>query len=142
MLVAQQKLEWPSASWEEAEVFARRITDGTGCTIDEGILETVVALNLLGLPTCQSCQGHLDHGEPYPWIDFETDEFPAFKQALADAEQDGLITEEREARGAQLVVLAASLPSRGLLYAHLEELLYTYCKQNPNIPEEWSIIID
>ncbi len=44
------------------------LTDKLGTPIDPGIFETVVALNLLGLHTLQSCEGHLDHGCPYPWV--------------------------------------------------------------------------
>src|SRR5579885_3888264 len=120
MVVAPRK-EKLSDSWQDAEAWARRITDGMGCPIDEGILETVVVFHLLGIPTCQSCEGHLHEGLPYPWVDFETDEFPAFKQALEEASREGLSQQEREAKGAQLVALAATLPSRGVLYARLEE---------------------
>lgn len=99
MVIVQQEIQWP-ATWEQAEAFARCITDGMGCSIDEGIVEAVVAFNLLGLRTCQSCEGHLDDGLPYPWVDFETDEFPTFKQALEDASRKELSAEEREAKGA------------------------------------------
>src|SRR5690348_1844102 len=43
-------------------------TDKLGMTVDVGVCETVVILNLLGLYTFQSCEGHLDHGCPYPWV--------------------------------------------------------------------------
>ncbi len=43
-------------------------TDKLGTPLDPGIEETVIALNLLGLKTVQSCEGHLDHGCPYPWV--------------------------------------------------------------------------
>lgn len=43
-------------------------TDKLGTPLDPGIEETVIALNLLGLETVQSCEGHLDHGCPYPWV--------------------------------------------------------------------------
>ena len=43
-------------------------TDKLGTPLDPGIKETVIALNLLGLQTVQSCEGHLDHGCPYPWV--------------------------------------------------------------------------
>ncbi|MDQ2902785.1 MAG: hypothetical protein M3Y81_04435 [Chloroflexota bacterium] len=119
----------------------RRITDRLGCSIDEGILEIVVALNLLGFPTCQSCEGHLDDGLPYPWVDLETDEFPTFRQMLEDASREGLSAAEREAKGAQLVVEAGALPTRGVLYARLEELLCTYYHQHPTIPEERRLVI-
>ena len=140
MVTVQREHTWPSASWEEAEAFARHIADSRGCAIDGGIRETVIALNLLGLPTCQSCEGHLDYGLPYPWIDIETNEFPAFKQALEDADREGLSEEEREAKGTQLMALAATLPSRSLLYTRLENLLCTYQQQHLSIPEEWHII--
>ncbi|HEU5382600.1 MAG TPA: hypothetical protein VFV38_44905 [Ktedonobacteraceae bacterium] len=141
MAVALQGLKFPSTSWEEAEAFVRCIIDRTGCSIDGGILEAVVALNLLGFPTCQSCEGHLDGGLPYPWIDFETDEFPTFSQALEDASREGLSIEEREAKGAQLVAVATALPTRGVLYARLEELLSAYYRQHPAVPEEWRLVI-
>jgi len=137
MVVVQKgyELDWPS-TWEEAEDFAHHLVDGIGYPIDEGILEAVVALNMIGLHTCQSCEGHLDDGLPYPWIDFETNEFPAFQQALEDAD-------DHEEQGAQLVALAESLTAqgRGDLYERLEKLLCAYYEQNPMIPEEWRMII-
>lgn len=45
-------------------------TDGLGYPIDQGIKDTVIALNLLGFTTRQSCEGHLDQGDANPWIDF------------------------------------------------------------------------
>lgn len=44
------------------------LTDTLGTPIDPGIFETVVMLNLVGITTFQSCEGHLDHGAPYPWV--------------------------------------------------------------------------
>ncbi|RAQ94635.1 hypothetical protein [Thermogemmatispora tikiterensis] len=61
-------LDWTSASWQEACEALARLTDALGTPIDPGIVETVVLLNLLGFPTVQSCEGHLDHGPPYPWV--------------------------------------------------------------------------
>ncbi len=49
-------------------------TDKLGTPIDPGIFETVVALNLVGLHTFQSCEGHLDHGSPYPWVTITDEE--------------------------------------------------------------------
>jgi hypothetical protein len=48
-----------------------RMTDKLGKDIDPGIFETVVILNLLGIPTTQSCEGHLEHGTGAPWVDIE-----------------------------------------------------------------------
>lgn len=140
MVVVQQERAFP-ANWNDAEAFVRRITDGLGCPIDEGIVETVVAFNLLGLRTCQSCEGHLIDGLPYPWVDLETDEFPAFKRALEEANREDLSVEAREVKGAQLVTLAATLPSRGLLYARLENLLDAYYQQHTATPDEWRLIV-
>lgn len=45
-----------------------RLTDALGRPIDDGILETVVSLNVLGIHTMASCAGHLDHGQAAPWV--------------------------------------------------------------------------
>lgn len=36
--------------------------------IDEKIKGLVAALNSLDIPTTSSCEGHVDHGSPSPWI--------------------------------------------------------------------------
>jgi hypothetical protein len=51
-----------------------RLTDKLGRGLDPDITDTVIALNMLGIPTTQSCEGHLDHGRPYPWIMFGTED--------------------------------------------------------------------
>lgn len=48
--------------------------DGLGCPLDQGIKDTVIVLNLLGFTTRQSCEGHLDHGDANPWVDFTLDQ--------------------------------------------------------------------
>lgn len=45
--------------------------DGIGYPIDKGIKEIVVALNMMGVKTLASCEGHFDHGYSYPWIDID-----------------------------------------------------------------------
>jgi hypothetical protein len=62
-------INWEHASWEEGCTAVEQFTDHLGATVDRGIFETVVALNLLGFRTYQSCDGHLDHGAFYPWVD-------------------------------------------------------------------------
>lgn len=61
----QQRLR----AWEEALAHFRRVVDGIGRPIDPGILETVVALNLLSISTTASCEGHPDRPQTHPWID-------------------------------------------------------------------------
>ncbi|GCE14804.1 hypothetical protein [Tengunoibacter tsumagoiensis] len=56
--------------WNKQASQLASVTDLTGKSIDPGILETVIALNLLGVETTSSCEGHLDHGTPAPWVDF------------------------------------------------------------------------
>jgi len=58
----------PEQRYQEMSERVSTFTDKLGMPIDPGIFETVVVLNLLGLHTFQSCEGHLDHGCPYPWV--------------------------------------------------------------------------
>lgn len=45
-----------------------RTVDRQGRPIDLGIMPTVLYLNVHAIRTTFSCEGHLDHGEPFPWI--------------------------------------------------------------------------
>ena len=58
-----------TTKWQETAAWAQEVTDAIGCPIDAGILDTVIALNALGVHTLASCEGHLDHGIAAPWID-------------------------------------------------------------------------
>lgn len=62
------QIDWQRASWQEACEAVSHLTDRLGEVVDESIFETVVTLNVLGLRTVQSCEGHLDHGACYPWV--------------------------------------------------------------------------
>jgi len=44
--------------------------------IDDKIQDLVSALNLRGIPTTGSCEGHIDHGSPAPWIKITTPDEP------------------------------------------------------------------
>ena len=70
MAIAEQMaaFNWAQASWQDAEAYVSTFTDRLGKPIDAGIVETVVVLNLLGLQTFQSCEGHLTEGCAYPWV--------------------------------------------------------------------------
>src|SRR5947207_189609 len=70
MAIAEQTMafDWEHASWQEAEAHVSTFTDRLGTPIDAGIVETVVALNLLGLQTFQCCEGHRTEGCAYPWV--------------------------------------------------------------------------
>ncbi len=45
-----------------------RLLDRSNEGVDKKIIETVAVLNLLNIPTCGSCEGHLDHGKTNPWV--------------------------------------------------------------------------
>lgn len=62
----------------------RQIRDKPGQTIDQGILQTVIALNANNIPTLASCEGHLDHGEPFPWVDIGNPEDKKTKTIATD----------------------------------------------------------
>ena len=47
-----------------------RVVDGLGMTIDSKIKRLVLVLNKLKFETSASCEGYLDTGRPYPWIEF------------------------------------------------------------------------
>jgi len=75
--------------WDEMAKEVDTWVDGIGKRIDEGIKETVIGLNALGVTTRQSCEGHLDWGHPYPWVDFvfelpETEALTAKLEALLE----------------------------------------------------------
>lgn len=70
-----QKMEHEVASW----------ADALGRGIDSGIKNTVIVLNLLGFKTEQSCEGHSDGGEAYPWVSIITqdDEIDALRTNIS-----------------------------------------------------------
>lgn len=73
-------------AWEETLARFSRVVDGVGCPIDPGILETVVALNLLSISTTMSCEGHTERPETHPWVEIgviDLEERLAANQAYA-----------------------------------------------------------
>ncbi len=58
--------------WRQKLIEMEHIRDGMGKGLDPHIKETVAVLQLLGLHTQQSCQGHIDHGVAAPWIDIQS----------------------------------------------------------------------
>ena len=49
------------------------ITDALGLPIDKNIRRVIAALRMHEFPTRASCEGHVNWGSPYPWIDMGTD---------------------------------------------------------------------
>lgn len=141
MLLRQEAFEWSTATWEEGYEAVQQFTDKLGCFVDEGIMETVVALNLLDFRTSQSCQGHLDHGHPYPWIDFATEGCPGYEQAQQEACRDGLSAEEEEAACDRLMALVSAFHHKDHLYTRLQAFLDACYDGEDNISENWRIIV-
>jgi len=54
--------------WEEVFDRVAMTTDDLGRRIDPGIIYLILALNASGIRTTFSCEGHLDHGQSYPWV--------------------------------------------------------------------------
>ncbi|WP_376796671.1 hypothetical protein [Thermogemmatispora sp.] len=77
-----------SEQWEALMTHFSTVTDRLGKGIDKEILETVVTLNAVGIPTVMSCGGHLDEGRGLrlPWIDIGPQD--AAFQALVQEEED------------------------------------------------------
>lgn len=68
--------------WFDVKYQMSRTIDRLGKRIDAGIMDCVAALNVNDIRTSASCEGHLDWGCPYPWIDVESDD-----PRIADLEQ-------------------------------------------------------
>ncbi|MBA2682436.1 MAG: hypothetical protein H0U76_29090 [Ktedonobacteraceae bacterium] len=58
--------------WNQTYERFSHVTDRLHMPIDSGILETVVAFNVLNMQTTGSCEGHLDHGTYAPYIHFNS----------------------------------------------------------------------
>jgi hypothetical protein len=60
------------AVWKQKLLEMEHVQDHLGTGLDEKIMETVAVLQLLGLHTRQSCEGHIDHGIAAPWVAIES----------------------------------------------------------------------
>lgn len=69
---SQKEIEWENKK-KEIECWS----DKQGLGIDEKVKDAVVAFNMVGLPTGESCEGHLDHGYSAPWVGVEAPDEPA-----------------------------------------------------------------
>jgi len=58
----------------EARRIVEDIKDKSGKSVDHGIIDALTEFirvtHALGFETAQSCEGHIDWGNPFPWIDF------------------------------------------------------------------------
>lgn len=122
--------------YEEMYQHVASLTDTLGCGIDAGIFDTVVYLNLLNVTTRQSCEGHLDHGTPYPWItviDQETEDmYNRGWIEVCELEDRAKVAGTLEAydhylaSDVQLRLLVAQCEQKSTFYRHLIDLLDTF----------------
>lgn len=71
-LEAQEGKSEKELKWEEISQRVEKTVDSKGYGMDENIKEVVVALKANDFGTTASCEGHLDWGVPWPWIDVES----------------------------------------------------------------------
>jgi len=77
---AAQRFEKEQA-WQLKEREIEAVTDRLGFPIEPGIKDVVVGLNLLGLNTTQSCEGHPDRGMGAPWVEVAAPDEPVWRFA-------------------------------------------------------------
>ena len=83
------------AQWDKMYARMSKMTDKLGRGIDAGIMDTVVVLNLLELPTTGSCEGHLDRASGAPWVHVGTNEGDDEMKAYFHFMQEGKEAHEK-----------------------------------------------
>ncbi|GAC1392369.1 MAG: hypothetical protein NVS4B11_20110 [Ktedonobacteraceae bacterium] len=126
--------DWANASFEEAEAEVRRWGDRQGNGIDPLIVPVVVGLNLSGIRTIQSCEGHLDSGFAYPWVMFERPVCPCYAAQWQEARQSDSSHGELDAYHAsdRLHAAMAECPHRSAEALKLADLLASFSAASPH----------
>ena len=75
-----------------------KIVDRIGTHIDPGIMHAVVAFNAVGICTNASCEGHMDHGAAYPWIDIGSPNIDELAQKICWLLHEGRREDEETKR--------------------------------------------
>jgi hypothetical protein len=65
------------ARWMEKLKAIRAIRDALGHPVERGVEEPIAGLNLLGIPTVASREGHIDHGYAVPCIEVRAFDRPS-----------------------------------------------------------------
>lgn len=73
--------------WDSQASEVDKIVDGLGKGIDQGIKESVIALNVLDINTTQSCEGHLDWATGAPYIDVGAKDLGALRETANEARE-------------------------------------------------------
>lgn len=69
-------------SLEDARLKISNLADKLGMPIDENIKTLLIGLWVNNIETTGSCEGHLNWGEPFPWVDIETEEPTDFENNI------------------------------------------------------------
>jgi len=69
---------------ELVQQHTRGVIDRLGCDIDEHIAPLVALLMGAGIETVASCEGHLTHGLPHPWVDVHGNSYNRLNDLLLD----------------------------------------------------------
>jgi len=73
----EAKRQEKEKAWLGKLAEVEHIRDALGFPIDQNIRETIVALNLSGIPTSASCEGHIDRAKGAPWVKVEAPNKPS-----------------------------------------------------------------
>jgi hypothetical protein len=72
--------------WEAERRAVLELRDRQSLGVDEGIVEPLVALRLMGVKTIASCEGHGDSGLKAPWIDIGAEVPPLLDEEMRRAD--------------------------------------------------------
>jgi hypothetical protein len=81
-----RELAKPQKRWQLKLREVDELCDATGRPVDAGIRETVAVLQLLGLHTRQSCEGHIGWGVPAPWVALYVPEAEKLREEIVSLE--------------------------------------------------------
>ena len=74
--ITTEAVEDKEAIWDKKLAEINEIADNLGHGIDDAVKEVIIGLQLLGVDTRQSCEGHVDSGISAPWIQISEPEKP------------------------------------------------------------------
>jgi hypothetical protein len=136
-LTAEQKHQ----RWQEVTAWCEQLDPRS--PVDPGIKETVIALNVLDIPTAMSCEGHL-HGPFAPWIKIAIPDIyekrKRIRQVQSWLEQQSETEEIRRiveyVEQQKRIMIQEHLPTRTRLYDYLARFY-----QEHNTPYERRLVL-
>lgn len=67
-----EKIDEKQLKWQQIGNEVENTIDKKGLALDENIKFAVISLKANNFYTTGSCEGHLDWGDPWPWVDIES----------------------------------------------------------------------